>query len=60
MLPYVDKTLVSYFRNRYNTSFMLEHAERKHWNAEKSVGFMMGIVAIIDDLEALSRKDDDD
>ena len=60
MLPFVDKTLVSYLKCRYDSRFLLETVEKKGWNAEKSLGYMLGIEAALDDLEALSRKDDDD
>lgn len=60
MFPYVDKTVVSFFKERYNTRFLLEHTEKAGWNAEKALGFMLGVNYVLQEADTLSRKDDDD
>ena len=60
MLPYVDKTLVAFLKDRYSTRFLLEHTEKSGWNAEKALGFMLGVNYVLRETDTLSRKDDDD
>lgn len=60
MLPYVDKPLVTFLKGRYTTRFLLDRTEKDAWNAEKSLGFMLGVSYVLEELDTLSRKDDDD
>lgn len=58
LLPFVDKRVVAYLKTIYDTRFLLEIVKKENLNADASLGFMLGVQAIIDRLDALSTRDD--
>lgn len=57
-LPFVDKKIVAYLKEVYDTRFLLEICRNDDRNADAAIGFMQGVQQIIDRLDALSTRDD--
>lgn len=53
-IPYVDKKLVNYLKEVYSTKDLLNMT--KYDNAEVSIGFMSGVIDVLDRLEGIVRE----
>ena len=58
VLPFVDKRVVKYLKDVYDNRFLLEIVKNEKMNADTALGFMQGVQAVVDRLDALSTRDD--
>lgn len=55
-IPYVSKELCEYLRERYIFPVVLDEATGEKINANTSLGYMKGVNAVLEYLEALQRE----
>lgn len=58
-IPYVSKELCEYLRNRYTFPVVLDEATGEKINANTSLGYMKGVNAVLEFLEALQREQEE-
>ena len=54
----MDKRVVKYLKDVYDNRLLLEIVKNEKMNADTALGFMQGVQAVVDRLDALSTRDD--
>lgn len=59
LIPFVDKEIVKYLKEVYDTRFLLEICKKEEFEPATSIGFMRGVQYVIDRLDAISTREDE-